>query len=140
MRIPDYFELDELLRSETALNHGIENLPTWEDVENLKELATNVLDPIRVAWGQPIVINSGYRGVALNAKVGGVLNSAHLVGRAADVRLASWSKKSITDLFKLIQSMAEDGLIEVDQVILYRKKKMIHISNEYTRRKQFIVK
>lgn len=140
MRNPDYFELDELLRSGTALNHGIENLPTWEDVENLKELATDVLDPIRIAWGQPIVINSGYRDVALNAKVGGVLNSAHMVGRAADVRLASWSKRSIKDLFALINEMVEDGLIEIDQVILYRKKKIIHISNEYPRRKQFIVK
>lgn len=140
MRNPDYFELDELLRSETALNHGIENLPTWEDVENLKELSTDVLDPIRIAWGQPIVVNSGYRSVVLNAKVGGVLNSAHLEGRAVDVRLASWSKKSITDLFKLIQAMVTDGLIDVDQVILYRKKKIIHISNAYPRRKQFIVK
>ena len=140
MRNPDYIELDELLRSDTALNHGIENFPTWEDVENLKELATDVLDPIRIAWGQPIAVTSGYRGVVLNAKVGGVLNSAHLVGRAVDVRLASWSKKSITDLFKLIQSMVEDGLIEVDQVILYRKKKIVHVSHEYPARRQFIVK
>lgn len=140
MRNPKYFELDELLRSETALNHGIENLPSWEEVENLKELATDVLDPIRIEWGQPIIVNSGYRSEELNAKVGGVLNSAHMVGKAADIRLMSWSKKSITDLFKLIQAMAVDGLIEVDQVILYRKKKIVHISNEHPRRKQFIVK
>lgn len=140
MRNPRYFNLEELLRSETALNHGIENLPAWEEVENLKELATDVLEPIRIEWGQPIVVNSGYRSVELNAKVGGVPNSAHMVGRAVDVRLVSWSEKSITDLYKLIQAMTEDGLIEVDQVILYRKKKIVHISNEYPRRKQFIVK
>ena len=135
-----YFDLDELLRSETALNCGIENLPSWEDVENLHQLAIEVLDPIRIAWRQPLVVTSGYRSPELNAKIGGVPNSAHLVGRAVDVRLVSWSTKSITDLFKLIQSMVEDGFIEVDQVILYRKKKIVHISNEYTRRKQFIVK
>ena len=140
MKNPKYFELEELLRSETALNHGIENLPAWEDVENLRELATDVLDPIRIEWGQPIKVNSGYRVVDLNVEVGGVLNSAHIVGRAADIRLVSWSKRSITDLFILIQAMTEDGLIDVDQVILYRKKKIIHISNEYPRRKQFIVK
>lgn len=135
-----YFDLDELLRSETALNCGIENLPSWEDVENLHQLAIEVLDPIRIAWRQPLVVTSGYRSPELNAKIGGVPNSAHLVGRAVDVRLVSWSTKSITDLFKLIQSMVEDGFIEVDQVILYRKKKIVHISNEYTKRKQFIVK
>lgn len=140
MKYPKYFELEELLRSETALNHGIENLPSWEEVENLKELVTDVLDPIRIEWGQPIVVNSGYRSVELNVKIRGALTSAHMVGRAADVRLVSWSTKSITDLFKLIQAMTKAGLIEVDQVILYRKKKIVHISNDYPRRKQFIVK
>lgn len=140
MKYPKYFELEELLRSETALNHGIENLPSWEEVENLRELVTDVLDPIRIEWGQPIVVNSGYRSVELNVKIRGALTSAHMVGRAADVRLVSWSTKSITDLFKLIQAMTKAGLIEVDQVILYRKKKIVHISNDYPRRKQFIVK
>lgn len=140
MKEPKYFDLEELLRSETALNHGIENLPSWEEVENLRELATNLLDVIRHEWGQPIVVTSGYRSAELNAKVGGVPNSSHMVGKAVDVRLPSWSAKSITDLFKLIQVMTEDGLIEVDQVILYRKKKIVHISYELPKRKQFIVK
>lgn len=140
MKNPKYFDLEELLRSETALNHGIENLPSWEDVENLKELATDVLDAVRLEWGQPILVNSGYRCAELNARVGGVPTSAHMVGRAVDVRLASWSTKSIVDLFKLIRTMTAEGLIEVDQVILYRKKKIVHISNEHPRRKQFIVK
>lgn len=140
MKEPKYFELDELLRSETALNCGIENLPSWSDIENLHELAMDVLDPIRAQWGQPLVVTSGYRSTELNAKVGGVPNSAHIIGCAADVRLASWSNRSITDLFKLIQAMVEDGLIEVDQVILYRKKKIVHISHEYPARHQFIVK
>lgn len=140
MRDTKYFELDELLRSETALNCGIENLPSWSDIENLHELVLDVLDPIRKEWGQPLVITSGFRSPELNAKVGGVAASAHMMGCAADVRLVSWSKKSITDLFKLIQKMTEDGVIEVDQVILYRKKKIVHISHEYPARHQFIVK
>lgn len=140
MKEPKYFELNELLRSETALNCGIENLPSWSDIENLHELAMDVLDPIRAQWGQPLVVTSGYRSPELNAKVGGVPASAHMIGCAVDVRLASWSKRSITDLFKVIQAMTEGGAIEVDQVILYRKKKIVHISHEYPARKQFIVK
>lgn len=140
MKEPKYFELDELLRSETALNHGIENLPSWSVIENLHELAMDVLDTIRAQWGQPLVVTSGYRSEELNAKVGGVPDSAHMIGCAADVCLASWSKKSITDLFKMIQTMSEEGLIEIDQVILYRKKKIVHISHEYPARHQFIVK
>lgn len=140
MRDAKYFELDELLRSETALNCGIENLPSWSDIENLHELVMDVLDPIRKEWGQPLIVTSGYRSPELNAKVGGVAASAHMIGCAADVCLAPWSKKSITDLFKLIQEMTGEGIIEVDQVILYRKKKIVHISHEYPARHQFIVK
>lgn len=140
MRQPKYFELDELLRSETALNCGIENLPSWSDIESLHELVLDVLDPIRKEWGQPLIVTSGYRSPELNTKVGGVPASAHVIGCAADVRLASWSKRSITDLFALINEMVENGLIEVDQVILYRKKKIVHISHEYPARHQFIVK
>lgn len=140
MREPKFFKLEELLKSDTALTQGIDNLPSWMDVENLNELALNVLDPIRREWGQPLVVTSGYRSPELNAAVGGVLGSAHLVGSGVDIVLPSWSSKKLLDLFNLINSMVEEGLINVDQVIYYRKKKYIHISNDLLLRKEFIIK
>ena len=80
-----YFELKEFLRSETALTNQIENLPTWEIVENLKELA-NFLDGLREAWGGPIRVTSGFRSTELNQKIGGVQLSAHKLGWAADLQ------------------------------------------------------
>lgn len=140
MNIPKYFDLGELLRSDSALALGIENLPDWDDIPRLQELCLLVLDPLRNAWGQPLIVSSGFRTPELNAAVGGVPASAHIIGCAADVRLASWSKRSITELYNLIVQMVEDERIDVDQVILYRKKKFIHISNELPCRRQFIVK
>lgn len=54
--------------------------------ENLEGLVANVLDPVREAYGKPIVVNSGYRCQVHNTAVGGVKNSQHMKGEAADVR------------------------------------------------------
>ena len=81
-----YFTLKELLQSETATEKGIDNTPTFEIVDHLKELTEKILDPLRDAWGAPLVINSGYRCDALNKAVGGSKTSAHLTGYAADIR------------------------------------------------------
>lgn len=135
-----YFKLEELLKSDTALSAQIENLPSWADVENLQELATLVLDPIRQAWGQPLIVTSGFRSPQLNAAVGGVPTSAHMEGCAADIALPQWSTRKVSELCNLISWLVESGAIDIDQVIYYRKKKIIHISNDLPCRKQFIVK
>ena len=81
-----YFTLDELTRSETAKRLGYINVPTQENIENLDKLVTNILDDMREAWGSPIRISSGYRVPRLNKAVGGVANSKHLEGKAADIQ------------------------------------------------------
>ena len=140
MKESKYFRLEELLRSDKAMAAQIENLPSWMDVDNLLDLAVLVLDPIREAWGQPLIVTSGYRSPQLNAAVGGVPTSAHMDGCAVDITLCSWSARKMGELFNLIANMVDDGVIDIDQVIYYRKKKIIHISNDLPCRKQFIVK
>ena len=44
-----------------------------------------LLEPARQVAG-PIIINSGFRNSRVNRLVGGVANSQHLVGQAADIR------------------------------------------------------
>lgn len=140
MKESKYFRLEELLKSDKALAAQIENLPSWADVDNLLDLAVLVLDPIRESWGQPLIVTSGYRSPHLNAAVGGVPTSAHMIGCAVDVALCRWSTRKVSELYNLIASMVDDGVIDIDQVIYYRKKKFIHISNDLPCRKQFIVK
>ena len=81
---PIYFTLEELLTSSTARQKSIENLPSWNIVENLAELGL-FLDEIRKEWGSGIRVTSGYRNEKLNVAVGGVLNSCHRLGYAADI-------------------------------------------------------
>ena len=80
-----YFTLKELCASETAERKGIDNFPTFEIAAHLEELADTLLDPLRVAWGGPIRVTSGYRCTKLNTAVGGVSTSAHKTGYAADL-------------------------------------------------------
>ncbi|MGQ1928362.1 YcbK family protein [Ornithobacterium rhinotracheale] len=55
-------------------------------LKNLRELAQN-LQVLRNYLGKPIMVNSGYRSPAHNRKIGGKVNSQHLQGKAADIRV-----------------------------------------------------
>ena len=79
MDLTENFTLEEL----TETRHG-ENTPTAEHVENLKLLATKVLQPLRNAVGQ-VVVSSGYRSERVNKIVGGSTTSQHCKGEAVDI-------------------------------------------------------
>lgn len=79
-----YFSLSEFLNSATAKRLGIDNTPTFEVVDNLNKLA-DYLDVIREKVGKQILISSGFRCPVLNKAVGGVSNSQHQKGLAADL-------------------------------------------------------
>ena len=80
-----YFSIEELCRSDKAVELGIDNTPNEEVRRNLQDLIDNVLDPLREWYGKPIPVNSGYRCAALNKAVGGVSNSFHLFGKGVDI-------------------------------------------------------
>lgn len=97
-----YFTLDELTASNTARRKGIDNTPTEKIVENLQALVDNVLDPLRLEWGRPVIVTSGYRCPKLNKAVGGASNSAHLYGQAADIRTVSDHRDGNMKLLKCL--------------------------------------
>ena len=85
-----------------ATSHkGLQDTPTLEVVQNLQRLCVLVLQPLRDTLGAPVYINSGYRSKRLNARVGGVPNSRHLLGRAADIHCDNLDyAKVIFDILK----------------------------------------
>jgi len=85
MKLSNNLELSEVIRSESAKRNGISNMPTAEHIENLKELAERIFQPIRNYFKVPIRVSSGYRSKELNAKVGGSKTSDHSFGRAIDI-------------------------------------------------------
>lgn len=85
--LTEHFKLSEFVTSATALRKGISNEPDCEAIASLEHLCRTVLEPLRAYAGRPIRINSGYRCEALNYAVGGVGNSQHIRGEAADLWL-----------------------------------------------------
>lgn len=122
-RYPRYFDLEELLTSSTARQKSIENLPSFEIVEHLLELGF-FLDSLREDWGSGINVNSGFRNDKLNAAVGGVSNSVHRTGYAADLYP---SNGKFEDFKRFVVDWIKDK--KYDQLILEGKgkSKWVHL-------------
>ena len=80
-----HFTIEELYASETAKAKGIDNKPDIRAIICLVYLAAYVLEPLRTAMSEPVRISSGFRCERLNRAVGGVRNSQHCKGQAADL-------------------------------------------------------
>jgi len=142
--LSEHFKLTEFTHSATAQAKGIDNSldVTVSDhakmiVNNLHQLCVHVLEPLRRHFNIPVTISSGYRNPILNAIIGGVKNSQHIVGEAADIRPPRRSSqgKPFTELERrTIFSMWFSWLMkqDFDQLILEKNMKSgiawIHVS------------
>lgn len=125
-----YFSIEELCASDTAERKKIDNTPNADARLRMQTLIEQLLDPIRAAWGGPITVNSGYRSPELNKKVGGVSNSQHLKGEAADITVGS--QEANKRLFDLIVELRQNGRISFDQLIDESNYSWLHISFKAT--------
>lgn len=120
------FSYDELIASATAKRLGLDNTPTLEEKEKLRQLAEDILQPIRDAWKSPIVVNSGFRSEAVNKAVGGSKTSQHRLGEAADITIGG--KEKNRKLFNFIYKLIQKGDIKVGQLIDEYNYSWIHVS------------
>ena len=148
-----HFTLREFVVSQTAKEHGIVNVPSEQEIENLRALCVHTLEPIREALGMPIVVTSGYRTKALNDKLAHSSKcSQHMQGQAADfyvakgpvsgvksqvsgnhleletgespMKLETSSRREL--LIKAFRQIITDESINFDQCIIYPS--FIHVS------------
>jgi uncharacterized protein YcbK (DUF882 family) len=82
---------------------------------NIVELARN-LEVLRTAINKPITINSGYRSPKYNAKIGGVKDSQHLRGTAADIKVAGMTPKEVA---LVIEGLIESGKMKEGGIGVY---------------------
>lgn len=109
-KLTQHFTLSEMLRSDYASRHGIDNTPPGSALLNLARLA-ETLERVRAAvGGRSITITSGYRSPALNQRIGGSRMSAHMDGRAADILVRGMTPLQVS---RAIQS---SGVV-IDQLI-----------------------
>lgn len=123
------FTITELVKSDTAKQNGINNTPDINSLDNLLELIFFVLQPLRDKLKKPIIITSGFRSVKVNELVGGVSNSQHLYGQAADITV---NGMSVAQLFDFVKNSG----VEYDQCI-NEYNSWVHVSyNKGHNRKQ----
>lgn len=113
-----------MTKSATAQRKGIKNDPSIQEVKNLTALIDNVLDPLREAYGKPIIVTSGYRCEQLNKLVGGAASSQHNKGEAADIRSVQDTPDENKKLFDLIVKLG----LPYDQLINEYGYDWVHVS------------
>jgi hypothetical protein len=140
MKLSAHLDLSEVIRSESAKRNGISNMPIALHIENFKLLAEKVFEPIRLHFGCPIHISSGYRSAELNRCVGGSSTSQHCTGEAIDIDMDG-STSGVTN--KMVFDYIKDNLV-FDQLIYEfgdsKNPDWVHVSYESTgkQRKQVL--
>ena len=115
-----HFTLEELTTTKT----GITNIPNDNDVNQLRNLCNDILEPLREKLGCPLIVDSGFRSQAVNEAVGGVPTSQHKLGQAADIH----SSVQTSRIWDAINSLVINGSLNIGQCIWYCNSNFIHVS------------
>lgn len=129
-----FFTIKELTKSDIAKRNKINNIPNKQEEQNLVSLVDNILDPLREAYGKPIIVTSGFRCERLNNLVKGSNTSQHKYGQAADIRTLEDTKEENKKLFDLIIDLN----LPFDQLIDEYDYDWIHVSYSPRNRRQIL--
>ncbi|MBF8722712.1 D-Ala-D-Ala carboxypeptidase family metallohydrolase [Pseudomonas guariconensis] len=110
MFITPHFTLAEMTVSQIAAREGLDNKPGPQALANL-DLLCQALEGVRALCRAPVLISSGFRSQAVNQRVGGARNSAHLSGLAADFTVVEIEPREV------VQRILASDLV-FDQLIL----------------------
>jgi zinc D-Ala-D-Ala carboxypeptidase len=137
MNLTKNFTLEEMIKSETALRHGMDNTPGENEIGNLKLLCEKVLQPVRDHFGKGVKVNSGFRHPDVNQKVGGSRTSDHTRGQASDIEipgvpnaeLAEWIKDNLEFRQLILEfytpGVPDSGWVHVSYVAEDNKKEVL---------------
>ncbi len=89
---------------------------------NMQDSTLKALDLARKRTGKAYHITSGYRTLEHNAAVGGVENSAHVRGFAADISIDGWPE---ADVVRLIADLTAVGFRRIG-----RARTFVHADND----------
>lgn len=130
-----------MTKSGTAARLGLDNTPNEEQIENLKALCENILEPLREYYeSRPIMVSSSYRSEKLSEAIGSSARSQHCKGEAVDFEIPGFDNKQVAahiknnfDFDQLISEYYEEGVADSG---------WIHVSykRDGSNRKQSLIK
>ena len=109
MKLSPHFTLSEFTKSQTAERNGIDNTPDDAQIERMKILCENVLEPVRDFFGKSFSPSSGFRSEALCTKIGSKITSQHAKGEAVDFEIPGLDNKDVA--VWMIDNLQFDQLI-----------------------------
>ena len=122
MKLTEHFTFEELTHSDYANEHGLSNTASEYIEKNLMMLCVLILEPLRMALNRAVIINSGYRSKEVNAGVGGVPSSHHLLGLAADIHFHSES-----ELKEMLSVLKRNKHLDLALVERSKNAKWLHV-------------
>lgn len=99
--ISEHISWTEAIRSKTAKKHEIKNIPNQSQIVNMKSIAKNIFEPLRIWAKEPIRVNSFFRSPELCIKIKSKLTSQHTKGQAIDID--AMGNKTNGELFEYIK-------------------------------------
>ena len=125
MKLSEHFTLREL----TKTSVGLPNVPTEEQVKNLRRVC-GWLEMLRDEWNrrygegdEPIVISSGFRSEAVNRAVGGVPTSNHTTGCAVDIRVSGMEQ--LLRYAVILLDISDESREDFDELLLERRGSVV---------------
>lgn len=137
MQLSPNFHLSEMVASQTASRRGIANVPPQHVIDALRDLCIHVLEPVRLHFGKPVMVSSGYRSPKLNAAVGGSKSSDHMLGRAADIEIPGVSNFAVANFIRL--KLPFDQLILEHYTPGQPNSGWVHVSWQPTKRRHEVL-
>ena len=116
-KLSDHFTLGEMTKSSS--HPEVYNIPSHEAIANLKRLCV-WLEVLRERVGHSIIINSGYRSLQLNRKVGGAPTSNHLTGCAVDIRTSGFEQA--IEYTAILIAYANESAQDYDELLIEKNR------------------
>lgn len=105
----------------TVTNTGLPNVPGQYARANIQKAIKLFFEPLQKYVGRELIINSGFRTIAVNEEVGGVPTSKHLDATATDFKVigksGSWLLQKVKDsgLYKWVDySKVHDTYLHIE--------------------------
>lgn len=137
MNLSKNFTLQELIKSDIAIRKGINNNPNAEQIEKLKLLCENILQPVRDRFGS-VQITSGYRSSELCVAINSSINSQHTKAEAADFECPGINNAELADW--IYKNLNFDQLILEFYIVGEPNSGWVHCSYVSNKpRKQFLI-
>ena len=131
--ITTHFTMFDICNSSTAIAKNIDNRPTTQIVVNATALIKNVLEPTRIHFNSPLIVNCMYRSPQLNTAVGGVATSQHVKGQAADITVQNHTVQEVFDYIKhnlIFDQIIQEGTwVHCSFSLVHNRKESLKLVN-----------